>query len=170
MKLISASVLSLVVVLLVLSCSKDSKPSAAETNAVTLAGAKGSSKVWMISTLSLSTNGAAAQDLTSTSNSCFLDNTYTFTNNATQDYEYDEGASKCNSSDSYIIEKGSWAFTDDGKTLLVDGTPYSSAYFLLSIGKPLSILNLTSASFTATFTYLDSLNNTNLVSMNFVKK
>lgn len=171
MKLIGASILSCVMALLVLSCSKESaKPSAAESNAVLLAGAKGSSKSWTISQFTQAKNGAAAQDVTSGLDTEFIDNVYVFTNNATQDYECDEGASKYNSSDPNVIEKGSWAFTDDGKTLLLDGTIYSENYFLLSLGKPLTISNLTSVSFTASFTVQDTLSNNFLITLNFAKK
>ena len=171
MKLIGASVLSCVIALMVLSCSKDSaKPSAAESNAVLLAGAKGQSKAWTLSQYTEAKNGAAAVDYTSQLDAAFSDNIYTFYNNDTQDYQGDEGATKYNSSDPSTMEKGTWAFTDNGKTLLVEGTAYSANYLFAGISRPFSIANLTSVSFTASFTAQDTLNNTYLVTLGFSKK
>src|SRR5438132_766454 len=110
------------------ACSKkETPPTAAETNGTTLAGASGASKTWTVTKFGKAVNGGASQDFTSQFDACFLNNTFTFTNNPTQDYENDEGESKCDQTDSALIEKGNWAFTEDGKNLLIDATPSSSA-------------------------------------------
>ena len=171
MKLIGAVLLSCVVALMVLSCSKDSaKPSAAENNAVLLAGAKGSSKAWTLSQYTEAKNGGTATDYTSQLDAAFADNIYTFYNNDTQDYQGDEGATKYNSTDPSTMEKGTWAFTDNGKTLLIEGSAYSANSLFASLGRPLAIANLTSVSFSASFTAQDTLNNTYIVTLGFSKK
>jgi len=172
MELTRGLALLIFLTLVITACSKKetTPPSPAETNGITLAGPTGSSKTWGINSFRQAQNGGSSQDVTSQIDACFVDNTFTFTNNSTQDYENDEGATKCNSTDPSAIEKGSWAFTEDGKSLLIDGTAYSQEYFLVALGKPLAISNLTATTFTATFSLTDTLNNTNVYTLGFAKK
>lgn len=150
-----------------LSCSKSSTtpPSAAETNAVLLAGTKGGSKSWNLTSATVSLNGGIAQAITNIP-ACESDNVFTFSNNATQEYNEDEGTTQCASTDPKTIEKGSWAFTDDGKTLLIDATYYPTStqisneqdlpLFILTQGEPLTVSAITAASFTLSYFYTDS--------------
>lgn len=150
-----------------LSCSKSSTtpPSAAETNAVLLAGAKGGNKSWNLTSATVSVNGGVAQAVTNIP-ACESDNVFTFSNNATQEYNEAEGATSCASGDPSTIEKGSWAFTDDGKTLLIDATYYPTStqftneqdlpLFILTQGEPLTVSAITASSFTLIYSYTDS--------------
>jgi hypothetical protein len=133
------------------SCSKtEVKPSAAETNGVLLAGAKGSSKTWQISSATGSFNSGSIQTLSL--DDCFIDNAFKFNNDDSQSFEHTEGLTKCDSSDPTLIEKGSWAFTADGKKLIFDAIPYSNQYlFYASAGTPAIVTDLTDTSFKCSF-------------------
>ncbi|MBS1507285.1 MAG: hypothetical protein JSS79_11625 [Bacteroidetes bacterium] len=150
------SFLALIVLALVFSCTKETTtPSVADTKGALLAGAKGGSKSWKLLSGSGSKNGGSAQALSF--DVCFTDNIYTFTNNAAQSYQATEGAAKCDSADSTIVESGSWAFTGDGKSLLVDGTFFTPASSLFAgIGVPVTIVQLTSTSLQVSFTLSSS--------------
>ena len=170
--------------LLIVSCTKKetTPPSAAEVNAGLLAGTKGSSKKWKLTSISESINGGAAQTVTATSGipACESDNVFQFSNNSAQSYIQTEGATACNvgGTDPSTIESGSWAFTDDGKSLLIDAITFPTStqfqnespsdgyflyYFILAIGKPLTVTQLTSSSLKVTYsgTYVDNSNVTN---------
>jgi len=163
----------IVLVLFAAACSKSSTtpPSGAETAAVLLAGAKGASISWKISSISQSKNGAAAQSVTAASGAipaCEADNIFTFSNNTTQTYVNQEGATTCTAGDPSTIESGNWAFTDDGKTLLIDATvnatsaQFSSTaepflgYLVLAEGLPLNVTVLNATTLTISYTYVDN--------------
>ncbi|MBN8575597.1 MAG: lipocalin family protein [Cyclobacteriaceae bacterium] len=128
------------------SCKKDEDPEPAyEVQSRLLAGAKGSSKTWKLSSASV-TYGSNTEDFEFSA--CFLDNRYKFTNNASQDYEASEGATKCNSTDPTIVESGHWSFTQDGGILIVLAYDYTNsdgvlfAYFT----RPATVVELTDTS------------------------
>src|SRR5437879_2171082 len=117
MKIVRCSIL--VYVLLFTSCTKtENNPSAAETNATLLAGPKGGNKTWNLTSATASINGGVAQPVTNFP-SCELDNIFKFSNDALQSYLQTEGSTKCMSTDSTLVETGSWGFTNDGKSLLI---------------------------------------------------
>jgi len=154
-------------VVVLLSCSKSSTtpPSAAETNAVLLAGAKGGNKSWSLTSATVSVNGGVAQAITNIP-ACESDNVFVFSNNTTQDYVENEGATQCATTDPATIEKGSWAFTDNGKSLLIDATYYPQSaqfqsesdlvLFILAQGEPLTVSAITASSFTLSYSYTDT--------------
>jgi hypothetical protein len=166
---------------IIVSCTKKetTPPSAGETNAITLAGAKGSSKIWSIVSISESINGGAAQTVSTSSGipTCESDNVYTFSHDTSQSYQQTEGATVCTTGDANNIESGSWAFSEDGKSLFIEATIYptstqfsnestSSGYFLsyliLSVGKAWTVTQITATSLTMTYsgTFTDSSTNT----------
>jgi len=118
MKLYRIFPLALTGLILVLfsSCKEDEPEPEYEIKARLLAGAKGSSKNWNLTSATVT-----YEDDTEPFefNPCFLDNIYKFTNNAEQDYEASEGLTKCESDDPAIIESGTWSFTSDGGILVV---------------------------------------------------
>ncbi len=164
---------------IIISCSKkDPPPSAGEANGALLAGAKGSSKSWNLTSISESVDGGAAQTVTSTSGipACESDNVFIFSHTTTQSYQQTEGAATCTNGDPSTIESGSWAFSEDGKSLFIEATVYPTStqfqnedasgyflyYFILSIGKPLTVTQITATGLTVTYpgTYTDSNNAT----------
>ena len=110
--------------LLVLTgCKKDDPaPLEAEVKGKLLAGEKDASKNWRLLGVTVATASNPATALNYPA--CFLDNVYTFFNNASQDYQSADGAAKCFSTDTDPIEKGNWAFTLDGLivNIIVDET------------------------------------------------
>jgi hypothetical protein len=140
MKKIQVSLLAAAVVALLFSCSKESTPSAAETNSVLLAGAKGGTKSWKIDSLLFSKNGAAKQ--LAGLYGCQLDDVYKFSNNDHQDFEHNEGLSKCASTDSTLVENVSWALTSNGKNIEFGLEIFSQNYILTNLG-PGTINSLT---------------------------
>ncbi|GHN01887.1 hypothetical protein WSM22_33760 [Cytophagales bacterium WSM2-2] len=173
--------LSLIFAVIIFSCSKDKiVPSVAETNGVLLAGAKGSSKSWKLASTTLSINGGAAQP--GVISSCTGDNVIQFSNNSTQDFQTTDGAVKCSATDPSIIEKGNWALSLDGKTMIIESEIYitqaqvnanpSLLFFLLNQGIPLTITNISDSAFTFTYTVVDDSvtpNNRYLLTINLVK-
>jgi hypothetical protein len=149
MKIFKALVLIAIVGSMIFSCTKDKiVPTAAQTNAIVLAGAVGSSKTWKMTTASFSQNGGTAQSIPL--GSCVQDNVFKFTNNTTQDFIQNEGATKCNSADSTITEQGNWAFTNDGKSLVVEGVWFDDlnaesefVFTLTTVGEEVNVLTLT---------------------------
>jgi hypothetical protein len=89
----------------------------AEVKAVLLAGDAGSSKSWKLVTITEKEGTGTEQTLTLPG--CAGDNIYKFSNNAAQDYEESEGATKCDPADVAIVEKGTWSFTLDGTKLSI---------------------------------------------------
>ena len=107
-------------------CKKDDpQPLQAEVKAKLLAGDAGSSKSWKLVTITEKEGTGAEQTLTL--GGCASDNIYKFSNNATQDYEESEGATKCTSTDPSLVEKGTWAFTLDGTILVLGNTTIRSS-------------------------------------------
>jgi len=147
------------------SCTKSSVTPVSETNGTFLAGAKGSSKKWSLASATVSVNGTVPQAITGIP-ACESDNLFQFTNNSTQDYSETEGATQCGSTDPATIESGSWAFTNDGKSLLIDATlfPTSTQFqaepllplFVLSQGEPISVLQISASSMTLSYTNTDT--------------
>ena len=172
MKAIQRCIMVIIAIVLIDSCTKKetTPPSAAETNGTLLAGAKGASKNWNLTSMLGSVNGSTPQDiqvLTSTSfPACELDNVFQFSNNSTQSFQHSEGGSLCTSGDPTVVESGSWALTNDGKTLLIDAivnatsTQVQSAaepflgYMILAWGAPLTVLQLTATSLKVSYTYV----------------
>jgi len=104
-------------------CKKDDPaPLESEVKGKLLAGEKDASKNWRLLGVTVATASNPAQALNFPA--CFLDNVYTFNNNASQDYQSADGAAKCSSTDTDPIEKGNWSFTADGLivNILVDET------------------------------------------------
>jgi hypothetical protein len=170
MKVIQNCVLLLMFAMVIDSCTKnETKTSAAETQGILLAGTTGTSKSWKIFSVAQSVNGGPAQTITAANiPTCEADNVFQFSNNPAQSYTNSEGASVCTTGDPSSIEAGSWALTDDGKTLLIDAsvnvtsTEISSTdheflgYMLLAEGLPLSVTQLTATSLTVAYTFTDS--------------
>jgi len=168
MRILKGLILVAVASFVISSCTKDKiVPTVAETSGVTLAGAKGSSKSWKLSSASSSQSGGTEQAVAL--NTCLLDNVYKFSNNSTQDFQHTEGTIKCTSSDPNIVEDGSWAFTVDGKNLLFDGTPYSSQNLFTTLGTPVVSRIFSRFEHEAFLSYLDSNNATVVIYLNFVK-
>lgn len=112
------TLLVIVVFSFITSCKEDDPvPLQAEVKAVLLAGDAGSSKTWKLVTITEKEGTGTEQ--TYNLGGCAMDNIYKFSNNASQDYEESEGATKCNASDAAIVEKGTWAFTLDGTILVL---------------------------------------------------
>ena len=136
--------MSVSILFLVSSCKEDApEPLKAETQAVLLAGSKGSSKSWKLSvaTYQESSNPSVDFDLTP----CILDNIYLFTNNDDQSYRATEGATRCDAADPDLLEAGNWTFTLDGKILVVlpDEVNYSDGALFSFLTYPSEILDLT---------------------------
>lgn len=132
---------------------------------IILAGAKGSSKTWSLTSATVNVNGGVPQAITDIP-ACESDNIFQFSNNSTQDYQQTEGATLCASTDPTTIEKGSWAFTGDGKSLLIDGYYYPASaqfqaeqdlqLFILVQGVPLSVVQMSTSSFAVSYSYTDT--------------
>lgn len=148
-------IFSFVLLGLFFSCTKtEVKPTVAETNGVLLAGAKGSSKTWQMTSATLSVNSGTTQPISF--DGCLTDNVFKFSNDDNQSLEHTEGLTKCVSTDSTLVEKGSWAFTSDGKKLILDVIPYSNQYlFYISLGTPVPISDLSETSFKYSFNIVD---------------
>jgi hypothetical protein len=154
-----------IVIVAINSCSKSTSTPVSETDGTLLAGAKGATKSWNLTSATVSVNGATAQAITNIP-ACESDNVFTFTNNSTQDYVETEGATTCASTDPTTVEKGSWGITDDGKNLLIDATYYPTSaqftaeqdlpLFILSQGEPLQLTKITATTFTIAYSYQDT--------------
>jgi hypothetical protein len=170
MKTTQKGLIGFIAIMVIVSCSKKetTPPTGAETNATLLAGANGGSKSWKITSISQSANGST-QTLTAASGNipaCEADNIFQFSNNATQSYQTTDGATQCTTGDPATLESGSWAFTTDGKTLLIDATVYVTStqataeplvgFFVLSQGVPLTVSQISDSSMTINYTYTDT--------------
>ena len=136
--------MSVSIFFLLSSCKEDEpEPLKAETQAVLLAGSKGSSKTWKLSvaTYQEASNPSVDFDLTT----CILDNIYLFTNNDDQSYRSTEGATRCDAADPDLLEAGNWTFTLDGKILVVlpDEVNYADGALFSFLTYPSEIINLT---------------------------
>ena len=179
--------LVVVVLLIITSCTKKetTPPTAGATNSVLLAGPKGSSISWKIASISQTVNGTTqtvvpASASTSGIPACEADNIFQFSYTSSQSYQQTEGATSCTAGDPSTVEKGSWAFTDDGKTLLIDGTVnitvaqvqlQAEPFLGLMIldGQPLTVTQLTATSLTLSYSYIDSNSATNVITLVFSK-
>ena len=173
MKAIQVLALSSIVFLLVFSCSKDTAKPVAETNGINLAGASGSSKSWMLTSVSYTKNGGGANSLAL--DPCVLDNVYKFTNNSTQDFIQTEGALKCNSADSTVTESGNWALTNDGKNLVVEGVWFDDLsqetvyqYIFTAFGEA-TVTQITATTFVISYSFTNSTGDIYVVTSTFTK-
>jgi hypothetical protein len=125
--------LTLLVCVALLSCKEDDpKPTGAEKQGVLLAGKKGQSKVWLISDFKID-----GDDFYDPALLCFYDNEYTFFNNADQTFEGSEGDEACVDLGSGEelpdqIESGQWAFSIDGKNLIILSDNFNSGVAIFS--------------------------------------
>ena len=148
------------------SCTKTETKnvtSAATANGILLAGTTGQSKSWKLSSISQSKNGGANIPASGIP-TCESDNVYKFSNNSTQSYEATENT-VCTTGDPTTVETGTWAFTDDGKTLLIEGstnvtdTEIQSTdhdilfYLVLTQWGPLSVTQISDSSVTLTYSF-----------------
>ncbi|MBS1682945.1 MAG: hypothetical protein JST48_14630 [Bacteroidetes bacterium] len=178
----------ILIAIVIVSCSKSSTtpPSPAETNATLLAGTNGSIKTWAIAKISQTKNGNDNGSIVPGSGQndispCVSDNLFQFSNNSVQSYKVTEGSVNCLSG-TYpsTIEEGNWAFTHDGKSLLIDGSVYPDdtefndpntfglAFIILAEGQALNVVSLTSSSLVLSYSY--SLNSDNYVmTLSFTK-
>ncbi len=133
--------------LVIISCGEDDPvPLQSEVQAVLLAGEKGSSKSWKVTDIDYQEGTDPIQ--TFGFDPCFLDNIYTFKNNDAQDYEANEGATKCESTDPTLIESGVWTFTTDGKMIIIlpDNLTYSFNILFAFLTYPATVVELTETS------------------------
>jgi hypothetical protein len=173
MKKVQNGLIVFIALVIVASCTKKetTPPSAGQTNAVLLAGAKNATKSWSLVSITEIDNGGSPMTVTATSGipACESDNVFQFSNNAGQTYVQTEGATLCvavdPTGDPTTIESGSWAFTDDGNSLFIETTVYPTEtqftnenasgyflyYFILSVGQPLTVTQITSTSMTLTY-------------------
>lgn len=139
-----------VLLFVLLGCKEDDpKPTPAEQQGVLLAGKTGASKTWILTQFEI--DGSDVFE-----GLCEYDNEYTFFNTAAQSFEGTEGEDECTLWDdidgdgivdpdevfSYgqDIESGAWAFTIDGKTLIISSSEIQSDFAVFSrfteIGSP----------------------------------
>jgi hypothetical protein len=128
-----------------LSGCKEDDPIPAITQASLLAGPANQSKTWKLTSGSITFSGQPPGPFALTD--CFGDNLYIFYNNASQDYEGQEGATKCAVSDPNVIEKGSWFFSIDGSTLIISADQGFSGnglfYYFVGFPVPMKVIELT---------------------------
>lgn len=117
MKNIIKSVL-LVSVLVFTGCGEDEPDPKVIKNTKLLAGNKGDSKSWVITSFVVS-DGGTSTDIFDGIDGCIADNIFTFNNSADQEFEQTEGSSKCVVDDPSLIESGTWFLTTDGLTFSV---------------------------------------------------
>lgn len=97
------------------SCKEDEVPVENRSNLELLTN--NSSKTWVIKEGKAS-QGDAVLDIISTQNPCITDNQIVLFENF--DYEFREGATKCEPSDPDLILKASWQLSDDQQTMSID--------------------------------------------------
>jgi hypothetical protein len=141
---------------LIISCKDDDpEPLQAEVQGKLLAGEKGSSKSWKLTKLVYEdSDGTEDYDF----EVCFLDNIYKFSNNDSQDYSAVEGTTKCNANDATTIESGTWAFTIEGKIVIIlpDLTNNGYGTFFSFLTAPADVIELTETSFKIKIDFNDS--------------
>lgn len=146
------------IVLGVLSACKedDPEPLKAETQAVLLAGQKGSSKSWKLTAASFQEGSSASTDINL--DACILDNIYLFTNNDDQSYKATEGTTSCDPADPNVVEAGNWSFTLDGEILIVlpDEVTYSNSALFSFLTYPSEIVTLTDSGMTLKMNIVES--------------
>ena len=175
MKVRIAPVAIVIFTLLALSsCKKDDPaPLEAEVRGKLLAGEVDASKNWRLLGITVVTGSNPATALNYPA--CFLDNVYTFFNNASQDYQSADGTAQCLTTDTNPLEKGNWAFTIDGlivniivdetnsqwglfsSEILVFGDPDGNITNIITEGfpYPASVVNLTETSLTLEMNRVD---------------
>jgi hypothetical protein len=140
-----------------LSGCKEDDPIPAITQASLLAGPANQSKTWKLTSGSVSFSGQPA--IPFALDPCFGDNIYIFYNNASQDYEGQEGLSKCSVSDPTVIEKGSWFFSVDGMMVIIsaDETFSQNGLFssLFGLTAPMKVVELTDTTMELEMTQVD---------------
>lgn len=97
------------------SCKEDEVPEETKSNLELLTN--NSSKTWIIKEGKAS-QGAAVLDIINTQNPCITDNQIVLFQNF--DYEFREGATKCESTDPELILKASWQLSEDQQTMSID--------------------------------------------------
>lgn len=126
------------------SCSKEEDPLPIEVQSKLLAGDKGQSKTWRL-TLAEGKEGVGNYQQFNLG-ACFLDNTYTFSNDPIQSYLGREGPTKCDPSDPNIIERGSWLLTLDAKLVVISANEVYSDNGLFSLFPfPAKVITLTNS-------------------------
>lgn len=141
--------LTVSVFVLLSSCKEDDpEPLKAETQASLLAGPKGSTKSWKLSSATF--QEAANPSETIELVDCVLDNIYIFSNNESQSYRATEGATRCDAADPDLVEAGTWTFTLDGKILIVlpDEISYSQSSLFSFLTYPSDVIDLTESKMT----------------------
>lgn len=127
---------------LITSCKEDDpEPLKAQTQAVLLAGEPGSSKTWKLTGGTAQLNSGGAQTLLL--DPCQLDDIFKFTNNEAQSYEMRGGSLKCDDTDADLLESGTWAFTIDGKMVVILSNRFSLSGLFGLIAVPAEVIELT---------------------------
>ena len=112
MKSIIKSVL-LVSALVFTGCGEDEPDPKVIKNTKLLAGNKGDSKSWVITSFVIK-DGGSSTDIFDEMDVCITDNIFTFSNSANQEFEQTEGSTKCLVDDPSVIESGTWYLTTNG--------------------------------------------------------
>jgi hypothetical protein len=149
LKLKSYFLLAGIVLGVLTACKEDDpEPLKAETQAILLAGQKGSSKSWKLTAASFQEGTSASTDIAL--DACILDNIYLFSNNDDQSYKATEGATSCDPADPNVVEAGNWTFTLDGEILIVlpDEVTYSNSALFSFLTYPSEIVTLTDSGMT----------------------
>ncbi len=165
----SAFLLLLAISVVFTSCKEDDpEPLKAETQAVLLAGEKGSSKTWKLVSGSQQVN--AASEVQITFDPCQLDDLFKFTNNDAQDYEMRGGTIKCDDTDPDLLEEGTWAFTLDGSMVVIlsNRTAISGLFNFYALPFPAEVLALSDTSMSLRLVIIDD-GNTIIFKFNFAK-
>lgn len=139
------------------SCKEDDpEPLMAETQAVLLAGQKGSSKSWKLVSASYQEGSSASTDINL--DQCILDNIYSFSNNEDQTYKATEGATSCDPTDPNVVEAGNWTFTLDGEILIVlpDEVTYSNSALFSFLTYPSEVVTITDGGMTLKMNILEN--------------
>lgn len=145
------------------SCKEEEDPAIFVKSAL-LAGGSGQSKSWKLTSFKAKLNSEPEEDIMTEFGDCEKDNIYTFTNNANQDYQATEGATKCDSEDADIMEKGSWAITNDANGAIISinlgaGLSGFPLFFILTLNiganPKATIVQLTETNFQCKYTYSD---------------
>jgi hypothetical protein len=128
-----ASITALVLITQIIACKKDN-PQPSKTDLL--------SKSWK--TTSIISNG---QEVFTSFSSCQKDDLFILTKDGK--YSYDEGSTKCNSSDPQVIEMGTWVFQENQtklKTTTVSPASGEATYTIVA-------LTLTELKLTFSFTF-----------------
>ncbi len=154
------------------SCKKDDpKPLQAEVNAKLLAGDFGKSKSWSITGGTFQFSSGSVQPFNVSD--CISDNIYTFTNDNSQTYQATEGSTKCAANDPDVVESGTWAFTRDGKMIIIlsNNTTNSagSIFSYKGFAFPAEVIQITDASLQIKMTVTSSTSATKTYIFNFTK-